>query len=381
MGSDKRWEAQSYLLQLADTKGYVTFNNIMDCADTFGLSIQDFDWLTDTITTRGILVYDEDPKRNASGDDAFDDFAQSDYDEVFDKVIKLDVSLEPFISAVRNIKPPQLHEVSQLKYQVQEGNEHARNRMIEMHLRNAVRLALQRSEAYDLDIVDALGYAYIGLIKAVDKYEPDSSGAFASYASLWILQNISREQSTQSALIYYPVHKKEGYYSMYPELKKYGCVGCDNFLTCLEVRSKICKQLGCTKEWAEDIVRAMVPFQSTEDIMGTLAEKADTDGETLEEAYEALLSGNAIYDNADIVSDDLLEKQRNEALNEVLQSLTPREREVLIARYGQDGSGEKTLEQVGQGFGVTRERIRQIEAKAIRKLQHPSRSKKIRDFI
>lgn len=80
--------------------------------------------------------------------------------------------------------------------------------MIEMHLRIALRIALQRSETYDMDLEDAIGYACIGLIIAVDKYDPDTSGPFSSYATLWILQNISREQSTQRKLVYYPVHKR-----------------------------------------------------------------------------------------------------------------------------------------------------------------------------
>ena len=93
--------------------------------------------------------------------------------------------------------PPQRGEIRQLKYQIVDGNTYARERMIEMHLRLALRVALQRAETYDMDIEDAIGYACIGLVIAVDKYDPDTSGAFASYASLWMIQNISRVQSTQ----------------------------------------------------------------------------------------------------------------------------------------------------------------------------------------
>ena len=104
--------------------------------------------------------------------------------------------------------------MDQLKYQVQEGNLYARERMIQMHLRFAVRIALQRAETYDCEIADTLQEACIGLIMAVDRYDPDSHGLFGSYASLWILQNIGRAQATQILLLYYRIHKKEGDFTM-----------------------------------------------------------------------------------------------------------------------------------------------------------------------
>ena len=156
MGRDLRQEALTYLLEKADKQGYVTFDDIMDCADANSLPIQDFDWLSSAITTRGILVYDEAPAANNrivqdSEEDDYNDYAQSDYESVYDRIIELDESLRDFVTEVRNIKPPQWREFSQLKYQVTEGNIHARERMIEMHLRIALRIALQRAEAYDMD--------------------------------------------------------------------------------------------------------------------------------------------------------------------------------------------------------------------------------------
>ena len=188
MGRDNRQEALTYLLDQAEKQGYVTFDDIMDCADANSLPIKDFDWLTSVITTRGILVYDEAPaSRTVSdqNDDDFDDYAQSDYEAVYDRIIELEPSLEDFVTAVRNIVPPQWREFSTLKYQVLEGNQHARDRMIEMHLRIALRIALQRTETYDMDIVDAVGEACVGLITAVYKYDPDTNGPFGSYAAMW----------------------------------------------------------------------------------------------------------------------------------------------------------------------------------------------------
>ena len=141
MGKDIRQEAFDYLIDLANKQGYVTFDEIMDCADEHDLPIQDFDWLSNSITSRGILVYSESPSSaSAVDDDEYDDFAQSDYEAVYKRIVELNPSLEPFINDVRDIIPPQRLEIKQLKYQVVDGNEYARSRMIEMHLRIAYEL-------------------------------------------------------------------------------------------------------------------------------------------------------------------------------------------------------------------------------------------------
>lgn len=188
------------LIKLSSEKGFLVFDDIYDAADNWALSIKDIDYLSSSIISRGILVYDEAPVTNAadSSDKDYDDYAQRDYDVVFDKVIELDPGLEAFITTVRNIIPPQAREMDRLKYQVQEGNLYARERVIQMHLRFAVRIALQRAEVFGCEIADILQEACIGLITAVDRYDPDSSGSFGSYASLWILQNICRTGNTEA---------------------------------------------------------------------------------------------------------------------------------------------------------------------------------------
>ena len=143
--------ALANLIQLSSEKGFLVFDDIYDEADKWALSIRDVDYLSSSIVTRGILVYDEAPVTNASGSsgDDYDDYAQRDYEAVFNRVIELDPDLEDFINAVRAVVPPQAREMDQLKYQVQEGNLYARERVIQMHLRFAVRIALQRAEIYD----------------------------------------------------------------------------------------------------------------------------------------------------------------------------------------------------------------------------------------
>lgn len=385
MGRDLRQEALTYLLEKADKQGYVTFDDIMDCADANSLPIQDFDWLSSAITTRGILVYDEAPAASNriaqdSEDDDYNDYAQSDYESVYDRIIELDESLMDFVTEVRNIKPPQWREFSQLKYQVTEGNIHARERMIEMHLRIALRIALQRAEAYDMDIQDAVGDACIGLVTAVDKYDPDTNGAFGSYAAMWVLQNISRRQPTQRALMYYPVHKKDPYFSAYPLLKSAGYAGDIDAINDPEVYKLLSEKLSFTNEQTEDAILATVPFESYEYLYGMFFENTDV----FEKHEYEELNGDLYL--RELVCEDDIEEQAfsvimREQLFEVLGTLTEREQKVIELRYGLRDGTPKTLEEVGFAFNVTRERVRQIEAKALRKLRHPSRSRKLKDYI
>lgn len=384
--------ALANLIQLSSEKGFLVFDDIYDVADKWDLSIRDVDYLSSSITTRGILVYDEAPVTNAAGssEDDYDDYAQRDYEVVFNRVVELDPGLEDFINTVRAVVPPQAREMDQLKYQVQEGNLYARERVIQMHLRFAVRIALQRAETYDCEIADTLQEACIGLVTAVDRYDPDSSGPFGSYASLWILQNIGRAQATQKPAVYYPVHKKEGYFTMYPILKESGYLDYDIW-TNPDVRKLIQDRLGCGINQVEDIIQQSMPIESLDTIYEMFLKNIEKD-EIQEDVFENIAE-NKIQDdvfkniNLDAFywNDDVYEEIEKRTLRKTLENLmgelNNREQEILKARYGFDDGVEKTLEEVGQTFGVTRERIRQIESKAIKKLSHPTRIRKLKGFL
>ena len=382
MGTDSRQSAYEHLIVLADKQGYVTFDDIMDCADDYSLPIQDFDWLSNSITTRGILVYSEAPTHTSqSGDDEYDDFAQSDYDAVYERIITLCPSLESFVSAIKSIPPPQRGEIKQLKYQIVDGNTYARNRMIEMHLRLALRVALQRVETYEVDIEDTIGAACLGLVTAVDKFDPDSSGAFASYAVLWIFQSISREQPTLRPTIYFPSHLKEHYFTMLPLLKSHGCVGCEKLLQCNDAIQMVLKRIDCTEKDAKRILKQMIPDEQLDILLelytNEVCEYTSKDPNVVETLRH--LSTESILDDEDLFQ-SAQNKILKEELNIVLSTLSPREQQVLRLRYGFDGR-VKTLEEVGVELQVTRERIRQIELKALRKLRHPSRAYRLKKYL
>ena len=384
--------ALANLIQLSSEKGFLVFDDIYDVADKWDLSIRDVDYLSSSIATRGILVYDEAPVTNAAGssEDDYDDYAQRDYEVVFNRVIELDPGLEDFINTVRAVVPPQTREMDQLKYQVQEGNLYARERVIQMHLRFAVRIALQRAETYDCEIADTLQEACIGLVTAVDRYDPDSSGPFGSYASLWILQNIGRAQATQRPAVYYPVHKKEGYFTMYPILKENGYLDSDIW-TNQDARKLIQDRIGCGINQVEDIIQQSMPIESLDTTYEMFLKNIERD-EIQDDVFENIIENeiqddvfentnfDAFYWNDDIY-DEIEQRALRETLENLMGELKNREQEVLKARYGFDDGVEKTLEEVGQTFGVTRERIRQIEANAIRKLSQPTRIRKLKGFL
>ena len=382
MVRDNRQEAYNYLINLASKDGYVTFDNVMDCADNYSLPIQDYNWLCNSIASNGIIIYNEAPSSvPATDNDEYDDFAQIDYEAVYNRIIELSPSLEQFVNDVRNIIPPQRQEINQLKYQIIDGNKYARSRMIEMHLRIALKLALQRAEAFDMDIEEAIGYACIGLIIAVDKYVPDTFKAFSSYASLWIVQNISREQCTRRSLIHYPVYQKEMYFAIYPFLKSKGCVECSDLWKCKKAREIVIDKLNCYDKDSEITIAQMISNLSIEDF-ADLYDKEDIDFQSKFDIIATKLG--SISKDTIISEDDELQEIYNKIISEdvadMLKKLTPREEVVLKLRYGFD-SPEHTLEQIGKRYNLTRERVRQIEAKALEKLRNRQNFKKLKDYL
>ena len=372
MGRNNRQDALNKLLEIAALKGYVTFDIIMSCADDYDLSLPDFDWLSNEATSRNVIIYDEEPAtREIDEDEVVDDYAQVDYEATYSEVVTLCPAMEDFVCQIRSIRPPQFKETSRLKYLVKEGNTHARERMIEMHLRLALRIGFQRAKAYDADVEETVGDACVGLINAVDRYDPDTSGPFSSYASLWILQNVSREQPTQNPLMYFPVHKRDDYFTVYPILKAADCRGYGALERDPEAVQLICERLGYKPDQLADLWKALIPFESLDAIFST----AEYDESKMRSAFgrDPLPLDEAVFEKIDHAA-------MRQQVHSVLSTLTPREEMVIKLRYGIEDAEEHTLEEVGQEFKVTRERIRQIEKKALRKLNHPSRTRKLKSF-
>ena len=379
MSEDVRQEAYEKLLSIAEKQGYLTLDDIMDIAGESALPLNDVDWLSNSVITRGILVYDEKPHKEniVTADEEYDDFAQFDYNAMFKRIAETEPSLSVFVNEIKNIKPPQARELNRLIYQAQEGNTYARNRIAEMHLRVVLKIALQRAEQFDADLIDCVSDACVGLLTAIDRYDPSANGAFLSYASLWMLQNISREQPTQRPQVYYPVHKKEQYFTMYPILKKEGCVNCKEILECRKVRELICHRLECSNEQTQDVILQVIPLASYEQMI----EKMFSPCCDVFQKHNGKDSISHLYDRLkyDATEDTIIYEDLRKTIAHMLNTLKEREAAVLRRRFGFIDGRERTLEEIGNEFGITRERVRQIEAKALRKLRHTSRSKYMRD--
>ena len=178
------------------------------------------------------------------------------------------------------------------------------------------------------------------------EWQASTSGAFASYASLWILQNMSREQSTQNPQVYFPVHRKEWYFSCYSMLKQHGCLDCADILRCPKAADMIMRRVNCSLDQVADVLNAMIPFESLEMYL-----------ENINKCFEDTLCFQNTYLHAFVISDEdivenVFKKQRQEIIHQALDELRPREKEVLISRYGLVGGEEKTLEEVGMPAGV-----------------------------
>lgn len=363
MAYENRQKALDYLLEIANDHGYVVVDEIIDATDEWDLSICDVDWLSSTIASYGILIYESMPHSTSEEPDDYNDYAQSDYEELFNNVIQLEPALEQLIIELRQIKPAQYKELSRIIVQARDGNEYARNRLIEVHLRAAVRLAYQRAIQFDADIIDCLGNSFVGLLNAVKRYDPDRNGPFGSYATMWMIQCMSREQPTRCQDVYYPVHKKDPYFIAYPYLQSRGCVHCDQLFNCEKAKKMVSEILDCDQEQAAEIIKQSLPWQSIEEMCSCSNDFEDV-----------LLNSGSYVDDSDLLA------KCNEftmLLNEALAQLSKKEEYVLRCRLGIDNETPMTLEAIASVLGVTRERVRQIEGKAKNKLEKSPLFKKI----
>ena len=272
----------------------------------------------------------------------------------------LDDPVRMYLKEIGQVKLLSAEEEVELAKRVSEGDQAAKNKLTEANLRLVVSIAKKYS-GRGLHILDLIQEGNTGLIRAVDKFDWTKGNKFSTYATWWIRQAITRAIADQARTIRVPVHMVE-------VINK--ATRCNR---------KLVQELGREPTVEEIAAELGLPVEKIIEANRTAADTLSLDtpvGDEEDTSIGSFVEDERTPGPADATSNALLA----EALKEILDTLTEREADVLRMRFGMYDGRTHTLEEVGQNFGVTRERIRQIENKAIRKLRHPSRAKKIKDF-
>ncbi len=293
------------------------------------------------------------------------DLSDVDTEELVDPVdlaaeYNLDDPVRMYLKEIGQVKLLSADEEVELAKRIAEGDQEAKNKLTEANLRLVVSIAKKYS-GRGLHILDLIQEGNTGLIRAVDKFDWTKGNKFSTYATWWIRQAITRAIADQARTIRVPVHMVE-------VINK--ATRCNR---------KLVQELGREPTVEEIAAELNLPVEKIIEANRTAADTLSLDtpvGDEEDTSIGSFVEDERTPGPADATSNALLA----EALKEILDTLTEREADVLRMRFGMADGRTHTLEEVGQIFGVTRERIRQIENKAIRKLRHPSRAKKIRDF-
>ena len=351
------------LVERGKQTGKLTTREIDAAIEEMNLELEELDELYETIETSNIKIIDD------LGDAALEELTfETDVKTAGDsgaagdsKNAAMDDPVKVYLKEIGHVQLLSAEEEIELAMKIANNDEAAKSRLAEANLRLVVSIA-KRYVGRGMQFLDLIQEGNLGLIKAVDKFDHTNGFKFSTYATWWIRQAITRAIADQARTIRIPVHMVE----TINKVKK--------------TNSQLLHKIGRDPS-AEEIAQELdMPVDKVREILRVAQEPVSLETPIGEEEDSHL--GDFIPDDdalapADAASNILLK----ESLDEVLNTLTPREKKVIVLRFGLADSHPRTLEEVGKEFNVTRERIRQIEAKALRKLRHPSRSKKLRDFL
>lgn len=346
------------LLELGKQKGQLNNQDILDAISEIDFDPEQLEKLYDNLEQQGIEIVED------MGDIKIDDIdlgEGKDSDFVADGAVTVDDPVKVYLKEIGRVPLLSSEEEIDLAIRIANGDVQAKQRLSEANLRLVVSIA-KRYLGRGMQFLDLIQEGNLGLIKAVDKFDYTKGFKFSTYATWWIRQAITRAIADQARTIRIPVHMVE----TINKVKK--------------VQSQLLHQNGhepTTDEIADELD---LPVDKVREIMRVAQEPVSLETPIGEEEDSHL--GDFIPDDgapapADAASHTMLREQ----LSDVLSTLTPREEKVLRLRFGLEDGRSRTLEEVGKEFNVTRERIRQIEAKALRKLRHPSRSRKLKDYL
>ncbi len=348
------------LIEMGKAKGKITMQEIMDTMEDMDIDPDQVDKLYESLEAANVEIVDD------LQDESLEDLAlvkvnKDDDEEGGGESLIVDDPVKVYLKEIGRVPLLSPDEEIDLARRIMDGDEAAKQRLSEANLRLVVSIA-KRYVGRGMSFLDLIQEGNLGLIKAVEKFDYTKGFKFSTYATWWIRQAITRAIADQARTIRIPVHMVE----TINKVKK---------------TSSILLHKNGHEPTAEEIAAELnYDVARVREIMRVAQEPVSLETPIGEEEDSHL--GDFIPDEeapapADAASHMLLK----ETLTGVLETLTPREAKVLRLRFGLEDGRPRTLEEVGKEFDVTRERIRQIEAKALRKLRHPSRSKKLKDFL
>ena len=362
-------EVLNSLLEKGKKTGQLT-NKELEVLETLNLDADATDKFYETIEAAGIdtVIEEEDflPLLDEDALPELDQIKEVTEEEILDTdsmadSFSTDDPVRMYLKEIGKVALLTPEEEIDLARRMADGNEEAKRRMTEANLRLVVSIA-KRYVGRGMLFLDLIQEGNLGLIKAVEKFDYTKGYKFSTYATWWIRQAITRAIADQARTIRIPVHMVETINKV------------------IRVSRQLLQELGHDPS-AEEIAEEMnMPVDKVRDILKIAQEPVSLEtpiGEEEDSHLADFIPDEDASEPAEAASFSLLKEQ----LMDVLSTLTPREEKVLRLRFGLEDGRTRTLEEVGKEFNVTRERIRQIEAKALRKLRHPSRSKKLRDFL